>query len=407
MLSGMINNLDYNIGRIISCIDENDLAENTIVIFSSDNGPTANSSIHRLDKEEWKLRNPHNFKGNKGNNWENGIKSPLFIRWKGKYKPTIVNEPVQIEDIFPTILELSGNIKPDSLIIDGKSMLPVLNGGTLEERLLISSHFNVNGDDTEGRKKLYKNAGLYMPIRPEYRASFKFDNQLFAVRAGDFKYVMNQQGKGKEELYNTIEDPRETNNLVEKMPDMAKELREELKKWFAGVMDIPEAFQMPEFLVGYKGRVFNLIPAVVPSEISDNLINSDHLLMNWKEVGDFADYKVNVITPGRYKVSIIHEIKGFEKLTFEVIFKNNSVSSPLTESQREFGTLIMQESAYWDNYLINDSFRKTIVRSEIGFLNMAEGKGKLKIALADINKAYQGSLNSSMIGIQLQLDHEH
>jgi hypothetical protein len=215
---------------------------------------------------------------------------------------------------------------------------------------------------------------------------------------------MNQKGKDQVELYNTEEDPRETNNLAEEMPDLARELRMELKKWFAGVLEVPEAFQTPQFQIGYDGRASNLIPATTPSEISDNIINSDHLLMNWKEVGDFADYKVNVITPGKYKISIIHEINGFEKLTFEAKYKNNDVRSPLTESEREFGTLIENESFYWDSYLVEGSFRKKIVKSEIGSLDMPVGKGKLKISLTEIKKGYQSSLENSLIGIQLQLE---
>lgn len=86
ILSGMINNLDDNIGRLLNKVTELGLDENTIIVFLSDNGPWISSYGFGLTNQEWNLRNPNGLRGNKATNWENGIKSPLFIKWKNHFE---------------------------------------------------------------------------------------------------------------------------------------------------------------------------------------------------------------------------------------------------------------------------------------------------------------------------------
>ena len=93
---------------------------------------------------EWALRNNHHFLGNKARLWQNGLKSPLYIRWPGHYAPGHVGRLVSVTDIFPTLLDIAGIQIPDgNLPIDGRSIKPYLEGDTtsIPEKSAFHSHW--------------------------------------------------------------------------------------------------------------------------------------------------------------------------------------------------------------------------------------------------------------------------
>jgi len=84
-LYGMISEMDFHIGRLMDYLETSGLIENTIVIFLSDNGPWWDSSnLGAMKKDEWIARNPTKMNGNKGQSWQNGIRSPLFVSWPSR-----------------------------------------------------------------------------------------------------------------------------------------------------------------------------------------------------------------------------------------------------------------------------------------------------------------------------------
>jgi arylsulfatase A len=107
--------LDAYIGRLLEVLDKNGLAENTVVILTSDNGPHPYAG------------------GGKGEACDMGIRVPLIIRWPKRIKPGMVSDAlVENVDIYPTIVEIAGGEMPDSLKFDGRSLLPVIDGKTPE-----------------------------------------------------------------------------------------------------------------------------------------------------------------------------------------------------------------------------------------------------------------------------------
>ena len=92
----MVENVDYNISRILDKLEQLDVAENTIVVFMSDNGPTA---VRRYNGD---------MRGQKSTVYEGGLRVPCFFRWKGNINHRIINEPTSIVDIMPTLLSLCG-----------------------------------------------------------------------------------------------------------------------------------------------------------------------------------------------------------------------------------------------------------------------------------------------------------
>jgi arylsulfatase len=117
----VIEELDWSIGEILKVLKEEDLDENTLVIFTSDNGPWIEDVIGDHAGSAFPL------KGNKMQTWEGGIRVPCIMRWKGHLREGIEsNELLTTMDFFPTFSELSGAEIPDHLTIDGKSFSDVI-----------------------------------------------------------------------------------------------------------------------------------------------------------------------------------------------------------------------------------------------------------------------------------------
>ena len=132
---GNITQMDDAFGRLMRGLDELKLRDNTLVMFTSDNGPAITP------------RHPHGSAGplrdKKGSVYEGGIREPGLIRWPGKTKPgSTSDEPVCGVDFLPTVCEITGIPLPADRKLDGASMLPVLGGGTVRRTTPLYWHFN-------------------------------------------------------------------------------------------------------------------------------------------------------------------------------------------------------------------------------------------------------------------------
>ena len=196
----MVSYMDFCVGRVLKKIEALDLAENTMVIFTSDNGgqivATSNSPL----------------KGQKGNLYEGGIRVPLIVKWPGKVKKATQNDhPVTVVDFYPTLAEVSGVDLPKKKQIDGESMVPLLTGkGKLKRESIFWHLTSYNGN---GRS----NSLLWQP-------------PAGAIRKGNWKLIENFED-GSLQLYNLKRDIGEKENLADKYPEKTKELLKKLKTW--------------------------------------------------------------------------------------------------------------------------------------------------------------------------------
>jgi len=198
--AAMVDSLDENIGRIMSALDELGLADDTLVLFTSDNG-----GVYEITKQ-WPLR------AGKGSYYEGGVREPMIVRWPGVVEPgSACDIPVIGIDFLPTFAEAAGAECPE---VDGVSMVPLLTGeGAFPERPLFW-HFPVylqNGNP-ESRDMLFR-------TRPGS-----------AVREGDWKLIEYFED-GALELYNLADDVGERRNLAETEEEKARALRETLVEW--------------------------------------------------------------------------------------------------------------------------------------------------------------------------------
>jgi arylsulfatase A-like enzyme len=195
--AAMVTRLDYQVGDIIDLVKELGIAENTLILFTSDNGAHTEGGA---DPEFFNSSGP--FKGTKRDLYEGGIRTPFIGWWPGVIKAGSRSDHISaFWDMMPTFAELAGIEPPDTT--DGISLVPVLTG---------------KGDQAEHE---------YM-----YWEFYERGGRL-AVRKGDWKlvkYNIFQPGKETTELYNLAADISEQNNLAEQNPDIVAELMEIMKE---------------------------------------------------------------------------------------------------------------------------------------------------------------------------------
>lgn len=315
-LLGMLAFMDEEIGRVLHHLEDLGLAEDTIVLFLSDNGPNFSGSKSQkgadvITAEEWKLRNNHGFLGSKSKLWQNGIKSPLFVRWTGKYTPAEVGRLVTVTDIFPTLLDMAGlELPQDNLPLDGRSIASYLEGDleTLDEKQAVFANWHPwwEGDQ-------------YDPVQDT--ADLEFDEQRLTLVNERYKYLQNEYATDgspvapdKRYLLDLETDPLEQANVIKSQPELASRLKGELKKWYDDLLKSPHAFTPTVFQIGWKGKVSSEILAFGPSR-TVGVKNNSHRIDGWDVAGDLAEYQINVHQSGRYRISVGYTSRKLSKGT--------------------------------------------------------------------------------------------
>ncbi|WP_319268553.1 arylsulfatase [uncultured Draconibacterium sp.] len=397
-LYGMIDNLDFNIGRLLQTVEDEGLAENTIIVFLSDNGPWIRSYRFGLTDEEWQERNVNGKRGMKGTNWENGIHSPLFIRWTNKFAPKHINEPVKVEDLYPTLCNLVGITIPDSIQLSGQSLLNTSGSFIASEApIYVAAHNPVGDEDYRSEKDEY---GQAIPFSEEYIQSFKFEKQNLAIRKGAYKYVQDGEA-GK--LFDIITNPTENESALSENKEQFESLQTQLGEWFEEVKTQENSFTMPVFQIGYKQNTTSYMYACAPQSISKGLINKEHFLANWGKVGDEVTYNIKVHTKGKYEVFLVHKIKDYEKICFQVSSSTSVTKSWLNDTgDRNFGTLIEGESAYWENFDLKETFKKDIIKSKLGTIQLHDDDSELKLELLEKKGSCEHEWENQLISIELR-----
>jgi uncharacterized sulfatase len=181
--AAMMRALDRSVGQINKVLEEEGLADNTIVMFSSDNGGAGYIGLSEVNAP---------YRGWKLTNFEGGLRVPMFIKWPSRIVPgTKIQQPVAHIDVMPTLAAAASASLPENVPIDGVDLLPLATGA---------------GDPWD-RETLFWQSGYYR-----------------VVRHGDWKLQVSDNPK-KDWLYNLGDDPTEQNNLVGSAPDKLAELR--------------------------------------------------------------------------------------------------------------------------------------------------------------------------------------
>lgn len=196
LYAGLVESMDDAVGRVLEALEALDLAENTIVIFTSDNGGVASGDGYSTSNLP--------LRGGKGYQWEGGIREPYFIKvpWLDDAIKE-VDVPTTGADFYPTILDLAGIALNPSQHIDGVSLVPVLQGNEIPERPLFwhYPHYGNQGGEPSS-----------------------------IIRQGDWKLIHYWEDNRKE-LYNLQSDPGEQADVASQHPEVTERLSHQLHTW--------------------------------------------------------------------------------------------------------------------------------------------------------------------------------
>ena len=199
--AAMVEAMDIAIGRVLAALQANGLAENTVVVFTSDNGG--------LSTAEGRNTSNRPLRGGKGWVYEGGIREPLIVRWPGVTPAgSTTDVPAISTDFYPTLLEVAGLPQRPDQHRDGVSLAPVLEGATSLDREALFWHY------------------------PHYSNQGGFPGG--AVRMGPWKLIENYED-GSVQLFNLEEDLSEQQDLAAEHPERVERMRERLHAWYQEV----------------------------------------------------------------------------------------------------------------------------------------------------------------------------
>ena len=273
--AAMVESMDDAVGTVMAALDEHGLAENTLVIFTSDNGGLATT-------EGGKFGATYNgpLQAGKGFLYEGGTREPFIVRYPGVVKPGSTSDvPVSSIDVFPTVLAACG-VSSD-VEVDGVSILPVLTGGTVDRDALYWHYPH------------YSNQG---------------GNPGSSVRSGDYKLIEFFED-GRRELYNVRQNPGETKNLIEADPAKASELFDKLTAWRESVgakMMTPN----PNYVPNPQAENGTIVLRAKTARIHGIQLRYEPLphkntLGFWTRKDDSASWEFTVTKPGTFAVEVL------------------------------------------------------------------------------------------------------
>ncbi|MCC6857068.1 MAG: sulfatase-like hydrolase/transferase [Bryobacterales bacterium] len=208
---GVLTYMDRQVGRILDALGRLGLADNTVVIFSSDNGPE--SGLIPFISQYGTATTAGPFRGLKRSLYEGGIRTPFIVRWPGHAPAAKVDNDTVIGgvDFLPTVCKLAGVPLPAGLSLDGEDLSPALLGKPRRRTrpLLWENRFPVYGH--------------ILDMSP-----------MLAIRDGNWKLLLNPD-RSRVELYDIPRDPTEMNNLAERNPAVVKRLSGRLLAWQAAL----------------------------------------------------------------------------------------------------------------------------------------------------------------------------
>lgn len=206
---GSVAGVDRNVGRVLDLLDELKIADNTLVIFTSDHGYSmGHNGMWHKGNGHWILTEPPAAtpnipKNQRPNMFDNSLKVPCVVRWPGKIKPgTTVERSVTHLDWLPTLLAAAGVEQPKDLKVYGRNALPVMQGET------------PSGWDDD--------------VFAQYSTHHQSKTQMRAYRTPKWKLMRDFLNPGRDELYDLQADPAESNNLIESTDPAVQQVKSEL-----------------------------------------------------------------------------------------------------------------------------------------------------------------------------------
>ena len=294
---GMVENIDHNVGRVFEALDRLGLAEDTLVIYTSDHGPCGSARHEGEDRYNAGLRNI------KGSVYQGGVKVPCFWRWPGKLPGgrdvSHVANPV---DVLPTLAAACGVELPADRTIDGVNLLPAMTG-------------ELKRDDWPRRDTFLQWHRGDQPVR--YRNYALIDQRYKLTRPRE---------DAPDELYDLDEDPGEQHDLAAEAPDRVESMRQRYDAWFDDVSSTrPDNYAPPRIHVG--------TPHENPVVLNRN---------NWRAKVDADQWN----DPTHEGFWLVHLEAGTYDLTLDLPLRLDAARAVLRVGERQWEAVTFKASDY-------------------------------------------------------------
>ena len=322
----MVENIDYNVGRVIDRLRDLELEENTLVIYLSDNGPNG-----------WRWN--AGMRGRKGSTDEGGVRSPLVMQWKNQLpKGKHISEIASSIDILPTLSDLAqievNTLKP----LDGKSLKPLL-----------------------------------MDDRPAWDARVVYNHWNGSTSIRTQQYRLDS----KDRLYDMEMDGGQTTDLSGKLPQLTDSLKQLKRDWLQEVMPKSKATEDRPFTLGHPDYVYTQIPArdgVAHGNIDrSNRHPNDTFFTNWKSTKDSISWDVEVLADGEFEVELYYTVKE-QDLGSEFELRSGESSLKATITTAHDPPLVGAER---DRDPRIESYTKDFMFMDLGKIALKKGRGNL------------------------------
>ena len=329
----MCENIDWNVGRLTSKIEELGLEDNTIIIYLSDNGPNS-----------WRWND--GMKGRKGSTDEGGVRSPLCMKWQGKFiAGKKVTQIAGAIDLLPTLADLAEIDFQPSKLLDGISLKPLL----IEEN-------------------------------PQWKERYIFNywNHQTSVRSQ--KYRLDNTGQ----LFDMENDPGQYTNVADQYPEITKELLAAQKKWNNEVLsELPKTDDRP-ITIGDPDFNFTQLPAR-DGIAHGNILRSNRwpncsFFTNWTSTTDSITWNVEVLKEGNYNIDIYYTCPTTDiGAVFQLSFANEILTNKITEANNPLLTGMEN-----DRVPRTESYVKAFKPLDAGSIYLKKGKGTLTLKALQI-----------------------
>jgi hypothetical protein len=329
----MCENIDWNVGRILGKLDELGIAENTILVYFSDNGPNS-----------WRWNG--GMKGRKGSTDEGGVRVPCLVRWPGHIRPGTRGPQIAAAiDLLPTLADLAGAAIVGNKPLDGVSLKPLLLG-TAEswpDRMIFSRQGN-------------------------------------AVSVRTQQYRLDRAGK----LFDIGADPGQGRDISSQAPEIAARLARAVAQWKAEVLPATATDDRP-FPVGYREFPVTYLPARdgVPSgnvRRSSSAPNCSYFT-NWVSTEDKITWDIEVAAGGSYEAAVYYTCpKDDIGSTVELSFRAERVQGRVTEPHdpplvgAQFDRVVREGESYVKDFRL----------LRLGNLRLEKGRGPLTLRALDV-----------------------
>ena len=333
----MTENIDWNVGRVLTRIEQLGLTSNTIIVYFSDNGPNG-----------WRWNG--GLKGRKGSTDEGGVRSPLLVRWPGTIKAGLkIAQIAAAIDLLPTLAELAGIPFSTNKHLDGLSLKPL----------------------------------LLDCLTTEWSERYLFSHWRGRTSVRSQQYRLDNEGQ----LFNIIEDPGQYNDISERLPAVTNELLAAREAWVKEVTPT-EANQDRPFTLGHPDYPYTQLPArdAIPHGgiKRSNRFPNDSFLTNWTSPEDMITWNVEVLADGVFDVTLYYTCPPSDVgSTFELRFRDSDLIGQITEGHNP--PLMGMEH---DRVKRIESYVKDFKPLNLGTIALKKGKGILSFKALDVPGAH-------------------